>query len=151
MLAESLKLALSQRTCHYPKVDLGKHWNECGHDRQSWHDLGVPFTIRGWIWTNIGKVDIMQVWNWSIFAQRGHYRGWIWAKIEQSGHYRKWIWTKIGQSGHRGQNRAKWALSGVDAVQGWIWTHYRRVKMNDSLIPSTKSTDQVGNSQSQGE
>ena len=26
----------------------------CGHDRPSWHYLGVPFTIRGWIWTTIG-------------------------------------------------------------------------------------------------
>ena len=43
MWTRSPRLALSRRTFHYPKVDLEK--NECGHDRQSWHCLGVPFTI----------------------------------------------------------------------------------------------------------
>ena len=27
---------------------------KCRHDRSSWHYLGVPFIIQGWIWTNIG-------------------------------------------------------------------------------------------------
>ena len=27
---------------------------KCRHDRSSWHYLGVPFTIQGWRWTNIG-------------------------------------------------------------------------------------------------
>ena len=32
---------------------------KCGHDRPSWHILGVPFIIRGWIWkkgTNVGTI-----------------------------------------------------------------------------------------------
>ena len=60
MYARSIKLALSRRTLHYPRVDLDKHWNDCGHDRPSWHYLGLPFTIQKWIWTNICKVDILQ-------------------------------------------------------------------------------------------
>ena len=60
MWPRSLKLALSLRTLQYPRVDLDKHWNECGHDRPSWHYLGLPFTIQKWIWTNICKVDILQ-------------------------------------------------------------------------------------------
>ena len=54
--------------------------------------------------------------------RRGRCRCQIWSNIKQSGHYRNQIWAKIGQRGHyRGSNRAKWALSGVDLVQGWIW------------------------------
>ena len=60
MWARSPKLALSRRTLHYPRVDLDKHWNECGHDRPSWHYLGLPFTIPKWISTKIRKVDILQ-------------------------------------------------------------------------------------------
>ena len=59
--------------------------------------------------------------------QSGHYQGPNRTNIEQSGHYCGWIWTQTGQSGHyRSPNRAKWALSGVDVVQGWIWTHLSR-------------------------
>ena len=60
MWARSPKLALSRRTLHYPRVDLDKHSNECGHDRPSWHYLGLPCTIQKWIWTNTCKVDILQ-------------------------------------------------------------------------------------------
>ena len=136
MWTRSPRLALSRRTFHYPRVDLDTNWNQCGHGRRSWHFLGVPFTIRKWIWAKI--------------KQRGHYRMRIWTNIEQSGHYRGQNRTKIEQSGHyRGPDQAKWALSGVDVVQGWIWTHYRRVKMDDSTILSTMSRGQVGNSQHQ--
>ncbi len=43
-----------------PRGNLDKHENECGHDRPSWHYLGLPFTIQKWIWTQICKVDILQ-------------------------------------------------------------------------------------------
>ena len=60
------------------------------------------------------------------------------------------MWTKIEQTGHyRGPNRAKWAQSGVEVVQGWIWTRYRIVKIVNSLQQSTKIQGQVGNSHSQ--
>ena len=41
-------------------MDLDKHSNECGHDRPSWHYLGLPFTIQKWIWTSTCKVNILQ-------------------------------------------------------------------------------------------
>ena len=99
MWARSPKLALSRRTLHYPRVDLDKHWNDCGHDRPSWHYLGLPFTIQKWIWTNICKVDILQNGIGPILGNVGYIRSGFWTKIAQSGHYRMWIWTKIGQSG----------------------------------------------------
>ena len=40
--------------------DLDNNWNECGHDRRSWHYLGLPFTINKRIWTNICKVDVLR-------------------------------------------------------------------------------------------
>ena len=43
------------------------------------------------------------------------------SQSEQSWHYWDQIRAQIEQSGHyRSPNRAKWALSGVDVVQGWI-------------------------------
>ena len=33
----------------YPSLsegDLDNNWNTCGHDRRSWHYLGLPFTIK---------------------------------------------------------------------------------------------------------
>ena len=171
---------------------------KCRHDRSSWHYLGVPFTIQGWIWTNIGtnvgtiaqvgtisaylslyksgfgqtfvkltfcKVELVQFWarcalsevdlvqHWSKWALSGvdldqDLAKWTLSgsKSEQSGHYRGQIWTNIDQSGHyRGPIWAKLALSGVYMVQGWIWTHYRMVKVDDSSRLSTKSRGQVGN------
>ena len=58
MWARSSKLALSRLTFHYQNVntisaypslsegDLDKSWNTCGHDRRSWHYLGLPFIFK---------------------------------------------------------------------------------------------------------
>ena len=37
---------------------LDNNWNTCGHDRRSWHYLGLPFTIKKL--TNICKVDVLR-------------------------------------------------------------------------------------------
>ena len=47
----------------YPSLsegDLDKSWNKCGHDRRSWHYLGLPFIIKTRILTNICKVDVLR-------------------------------------------------------------------------------------------
>ena len=47
----------------YPLIsegDLNTSWNKCGHDRRSWHYLGLPFTIKKRIWTNICKVGVLR-------------------------------------------------------------------------------------------
>ena len=47
----------------YPSLsegDFDNNWSKCGHDRRSWHYLGLPFTIQKWIWTNICKVDVLR-------------------------------------------------------------------------------------------
>ena len=47
----------------YPSLSEGildKNWNECGHDRRSWHYLGFPFTIKKKFWTNLCKVDVLR-------------------------------------------------------------------------------------------
>ena len=115
---------------------------------QVWHYHGVPFTIRGWIWTNIGAhvgtivrggtisvyLSLSESGFGSTLSKVGTVGsgfgptfskvGIIGAQIGPSGHYREWIWAKIKQSGHcRGPNWAKWALSVVHVVQGWIWGH----------------------------
>ena len=87
---------------------------------------------------------------------------WIWTKIGQSGDYRALKLSKVGtivarfgpklsKVDTRSPNRAKWALSGVDVVQGWIWTPYRMVKVDDSSILSTKSKGPQDNLHPQGE
>ena len=58
----------------FESQDLSQTQTKCRHDRPSWHYLGVPFTIRGWTWTNICKDGIMKRGHWSNFGQRGHYR-----------------------------------------------------------------------------
>ena len=48
----------------YPSLsegDLDNNWNTCGHDRRSWHYLGVPFTIRKYFGRKINKGTIVEV------------------------------------------------------------------------------------------
>ena len=174
MWTRSPRLALSRRTFHYPRVDLEKKGTNvgtivevgtisaylslseggCGPKLSKVGTIGCGFgptlskvgTIAAKIGPKLSKVGTIG----AKIEQSGHYRDQIWTKIEQSGHYRDQIWPQIEQSGHyRGPIWAKWALSGVYMVQGWIWTHYRMVKMDDSSILSTKSWGQVGNWHSQ--
>ena len=168
MWARSPKLALSRRTLHYPRVDLDKHWNECGHDRPSWHYLSLRFTIQQLILTKIDKVDILQSGIGQILGKVcliggglgptlirvGTIGGGFGPRLGKVDTMGLQQWTKWTLSGpNLDHNWAKWALSGpksgVDMVQGWIWTHYRIVKVDDSSILSTKSRGQVGNSPSQ--
>ena len=109
MWGRSPKLALSRRTLHYPRVDLDKHWNECGHDRPSWHYLGLPFTIQKWIWTNICKVDVLQSGIGPISGNVNLIGSGFGPKLTT------WALSRVDL----GQNLAKWALSGVDLVQNF--------------------------------
>ena len=168
MWARSPKSALSRRTLHYPRVDLDKHWNECGHDRPSWHYLGLPFTVQKWIWTKICKVDILQSGIGPILGNVGLIGSGFgpklskWArstvdlyqhltkctlsgaKIEQSWHYRSQIWSKIEQSGHyRDPNRTKWAMWSKGGfghtIQGWKWTIPRYCRQNQGVKWATRT------------
>ena len=47
----------------YPSLsegDLDENCNTCRHDRRSWHYLGLPFTTKKKMWTNICKVDVLR-------------------------------------------------------------------------------------------
>ena len=105
MWARSPTLALSRRTLHYPRVDLDKQWNECGHDRPSWHYFGLPFTIQNWISTNICKVDILQNGIGPIWGNVGLIGSTL-SKVDLDHNLAKLTLSgaKIEQSGHdRGQ------------------------------------------------
>ena len=97
--------------------------------------FGQSIPIGGGLGPKLSKVGTIGVelnQDWAKWTLLG-------SQKEQSGHYRNQIWAQIEQSGrYRGPNRAKWALSGVDVVQGWIWTHYHMVKVDDSMLLSTK-------------
>ena len=85
MWARSPKSALSRRTLHYPTVDLDKHWNECGHDRPSWHYLGLPFTIPKWISSQLCKVDMLQSRIGPILGNVGFIRSGFGPKLNKVG------------------------------------------------------------------
>ena len=59
----------------YPSLsegDLDKNWNKCGHDRQSWHYLGLPINIKKGFGPTFAKftfckVELVQCWTmWAL-------------------------------------------------------------------------------------
>ena len=111
-----------------------RHHRQCWHyrrDRPSWHYLGVPGTIRKWIWFKIGpswhypRVDLGQ--NLAKLALSKGGSGQNWARqaqsymlalskdgfgpnLGQAGTIQRWIWVKIEQS---------WHYPRVDLAQNW--------------------------------
>ena len=118
MWVRSSKLALSRRTLHYPRVDLDQHWNECVHDRPSWHYLGLPFTIQKWVWVNIGKVDILQSGIGPILAKLCLIEGGFGPQLNKVATIGSGFGPKLGKVETSGlQNRAKWLPSGPNVDQ----------------------------------
>ena len=93
---------------------------KCGHDRPSWHYLGVPVTIRRWIWTNIGT-------NVGMIAQAGTFSAYL--SLSEGG---------FGQTLER-----MWARSSKSALSRRT-VHYPRVGFGQTLAKLTLCGGGIG-------
>ena len=57
------------------KGEFGQALNECGHDRPSWHYVGVPITIEGGLGLCFGRLTLSKGGFGAKNIQSGHYRG----------------------------------------------------------------------------
>ena len=97
MWARSSKLALSRRTFHYPKVDVGPKLKNVGTIGCGFGPTSIKVgTIATTIKAKLSKVGTIG----PKIEQSGHYRDQLLTTIQQSGHYRDQLWTKIEQHGH---------------------------------------------------
>ena len=75
----------------YPSLsegDLDSNWNKCGHDRRSWHYIGLPFIFRKgfgitFVELTFCEVELLQFHSMWALSEMNL------PQIEQSGHNRK--------------------------------------------------------------
>ena len=104
---------------------------KCENYHKFWHYLGIPGTIRKWIWSNWAKLALFRSGFGPNLGQVGIIQRWIWVKITQNWHYPK---VDLAQKLSKLTLSYMLALSkgglGPNVVnprnyrsfQGWIWT-----------------------------